>query len=187
MAGADPSEKADSGILQASSDEIRFTMDITGGQWDGEDNDFDGTRDEADEERFGDGEINLAGRDEDNDEDVRYGLNSNGELGRANNGSATLQAVAENIEVLNLVYRDSDGNVLTPGGGGSLSSSQIDSIRSIDVSIIAVSGEPKLLVKHYDTNTYRNSNNEVILAPPNDYLRRVHLNSRIYCRNQAFK
>ena len=51
MAGADPSEKADSGILLASSDEIRFTMDITGGQWDGEDNDFDGTKDEADEER----------------------------------------------------------------------------------------------------------------------------------------
>ena len=189
MAGADPTEKADSGILVASSDEIRFTMDITGGQWDGEDNDFDGQKDggDPDEERFGDGEVNVATRTEDNDEDIRYGINSNGELGRANNGGAVLQAVAENIEVLDFVYRDSDGNVLSPGGGWSLSTAQIDDIRSIDVSIIAVSDEPKLMVKHLDDNTYRNSNNEVILAAPNDNLRRVHLTSRIYCRNQAFK
>ena len=35
--------------------------------------------------------------------------------------------------------------------------------------------------------THCGRGNEVILAAPNDNLRRVHLTSRIYCRNQAFK
>lgn len=183
MAGADPTEKADAGITAATSDSIQFTMDLTGGQWDKIDNDSDGNTDEDDESRFGDGEINRADRDTDNDEDIRYAINTNGELGRANNGSAVLQAVAENIEVINFVYRDEGGNPI----GTPVMPTRLEDIRSIDISIIAVSDKPKLMAEQLDDTVYRNSEGQVILAAPNDYLRRTQLSARVYCRNQAFK
>ena len=186
LAGSDPTEKADAGFIAASADSIHFTMDVTGGQWDNDDNDYDGQKDanDPDEKRFADGDINTAAHAEDNDEDIRYGINTSGGLGRAVNGDAALQTVVENIEVIDFVYRDRSGNTLPR----TVPAAQLDDIRSIDVTIIAASAhdDVKLMARKLDSTTYRNGQNDVILSAPNDYRRRVQLSSRIYCRNLGF-
>jgi type IV pilus assembly protein PilW len=71
MAGCDPTGNADAGVETAAADTIQFTMDITGGESDGKDNDSDGTVDEAAEDIYPDGLTTGT------DEDITYALNDN--------------------------------------------------------------------------------------------------------------
>ena len=57
MAGYDPARNASAGISSAGADTMQFSMDISGGDTDGIDNDVDGSVDEADEAAFSDGAI----------------------------------------------------------------------------------------------------------------------------------
>jgi len=125
-AGYDPSENAGAGILSAAASSINFTMDITGGESDGIDNDGDETVDEPGECRYFDGDCS------DLNENITYSLYSDGDgvknLGRNNTATAQIQAVAENIEAVGFGYAfDSDGD-------GQLDTDSNQVIWAVDIS-----------------------------------------------------
>jgi hypothetical protein len=90
--------------------------------------------------------------------------------------------VAENIEVLDFVYLREDRTALlaTP-----LDSDNRDLIRSIQITLIARSGEnvAVLMIKHTDNKTYNNQQGDALLVNPNDQFRRVILTADVKCRN----
>lgn len=186
MAGCDPTGDADAGIVTANQAELQFTMDIRGAS--GDDS--------------SDGDL------DDNNEDIRYSLDNDSDgdgiadgtpcdLGRESNTGSGLQTLAENIDGLNFVYLDSQGDALpTPV-------SDTDDIRSVVVTIIARSGEKvrAFTGAHTDTNTYTNQQPAVdssgnanplywTLDPDADLsdpdaarFRRIQLTKTIHCRN----
>ena len=113
MAGYDPTGSADAGIVSVATNKIYITMDITGGESDGIDNDGDGNVDEADEDKFGDGVL------DDSNEHIVYDIYDN-KLGRTVGPSANVnnpsvppyhQPVAENIEDLQISQSGNSINV----------------------------------------------------------------------------
>ena len=113
MAGYDPTGSAGAGIVSVATDKIYITMDITGGESDGIDNDGDGNVDEADEDKFVDGVL------DDSNEHIVYDIYDN-KLGRTVGSSANVnnpsvppyhQPVAENIEDLQISQLGNSINV----------------------------------------------------------------------------
>jgi len=82
-------------------------------------------------------------------------------------------AVAENIDALNFVYLDANGNVT------------IDrlAVRSVQITLVARTsrGDPGFT----DTTTYTNLQGTTILAAQNDDFRRRALSTHIKCRNMG--
>jgi type IV pilus assembly protein PilW len=192
MAGYDPTGGAGAGIITARSDTLEFTMDARGGDADKLDNDHDGTVDEADEVEFGDGHTN------DTDEQIRYALDNDTDnngiadgspcrLGRETGGGGGLQPVAENVDALNFVYLDEDGNNLidTDLNPPAVPAADISEIRSIQITIVARSGQSDsgFFNKYTDNESYENQEGEEILSPQNDHIRRMLLTAEIKCRN----
>ncbi len=108
MAGHDPTGLAGEGFISAGGNIIHFTMDITGGESDGIDNDGDLSIDEADEDY--NGEITFPG------DDITYSVSA-GSLLR-NDGSGN-QSVVENIDAIGFAYafdNDGDGSLDTDAG-----------------------------------------------------------------------
>jgi type IV pilus assembly protein PilW len=136
MAGYDTASSTGAGIVTAAPNSIRFTMDVTGGENDGVDNDQDGVVDEdtdgidndgngqvddaieSDEFRFGDGVL------DDPNEDITYALldlDGDGDMDISRADPTVVPAdpafpveqfVAENIEALGFAYafdNDNDG------------------------------------------------------------------------------
>ena len=162
VAGYDPFRGADAGITTARSDEIVFTADLNE-----------------------DGECTGPGPPSDANEQIRYAL-TNDNLGRQvwNGG---LQPVALNIDAINFVYLDSDrndliNNLLVPPA---VPDSDLDDIRSIQISIVARSGKnvPALFNSSRDLRIYRNQQNDIILPAQGDYFKRVLLTAEIKVRN----
>lgn len=85
------------------------------------------------------------------------------------------QILAPNIDALNFVYLDEDGNT----------TSDIPDIRSIQLSIVARSGDslPGLFFRRTDSKVYRNRFNEIILPAQHDNFRRMQVTTEINCRN----
>ena len=164
LAGYDPTGMSGATILVADSAEIHFQVD-----------------------RNGDGDFIPglpAPDDKDPNEDVRYALNGTGDLGREIWG-AGLETVAANIEVLDFVYfkRETDGSLTrlaTPVAGA-----ELNNIYSIQITIIARSGEniPVLMMKQTDSRSYTNQQGDQLLFPPNDNFRRILLTEDLRCRN----
>lgn len=205
MAGYNPTGLAPAQITTADNNLIEFTMDITGGQNDGDDNDDDGNfdagdlnqdndnldndgdglvdeDDEADESRFGDGDVG------DLFERIRYSLAGN-TLQREfwDDVAVDWQSsdIAENIEALNFVYLDQDRNPLDDDGNGNVTAS-ISQIRSIQITIVARADQnPNSMLPNQkiDTNTYTDQWGNVVLPPPNDRFRRIVLTAEVQCRN----
>jgi type IV pilus assembly protein PilW len=103
IAGYDPTELADAGIVSAGPDSINFTFDIN----DGIDNDADGTVDEIDEPIINDGDVNDA------NENITYSLDTtdadNPRLVR--NAGGGDQPVADYIDAVGFAYAfDNDGD-----------------------------------------------------------------------------
>lgn len=168
MAGCDPTGHAGAGIVAAGDSSIQFTMDITGGETDGKDNDGDGTTDESGEDVFADGDIL------DTNEDVTYALTDNdgdGDLDLERNNNL----IAENIDALNFVYLDANSTVLD------MAVDSISNIRSIQVTVVARTGQGD--VDYTDNTSYTNRQGNEILAPQNDKYRRTVLTTTIKCRN----
>ena len=164
MAGYNPLGAAGVGIVSASATQLQFTMDITGGEADGLDNDQDGL---VDEEGESDGDA------DDPNENIDYQLVGS-ELKR--NG----QVLAENIDALNFVYLDAGGDDLGVNPG------DITEIRSIQLSLVARAdfGDPD----YTNNNPYKNQQGDDLVLymstnPPNDNFRRRLLTSHIRCRN----
>ncbi len=152
MAGFDSQGTADAGILTAASDELRFTMDI------------------------GDGDpmttFEPDGDADDANEDVRYAINASGDLGRETGGTGGLQALAHNVDALNFIYLDADGNI----------TAALDQIRTIQVTLVA-RAEGGLTGQHTDNTAYENQQGDVIFTAPGDSFRRLRLTTTIACRN----
>jgi type IV pilus assembly protein PilW len=170
MAGCDPKGTAGAGIRTASPNSIRITMDITGGETDGLDNDGDSDIDEADEAKFGDGDTN------DVNEDVTYSLYTSGgiqKLGRKR-PSTNNQPVAENIDALNLVYLDKDANPTIT----------LAEIRSVQITLVARTAQGDRGLNN--TTVYTNQQGDQIFVSPGDNFRRKLLTVQVNCRNLAF-
>ena len=167
MAGYDPSGDADAKILIADIAQIKFHID-----------------------RNEDGNP-APGPGTDPNEQIRYALTADGDLGREvwgpPEGAGSLQTVAENIEVLNFVYLDEDGNLIpTPLDYANVPDRpSLASIRSIQITLIAKSGTnvPVLMLKHKDHRTYTNQQSDQLLVDPDDNFRRIVLTADVQCRN----
>jgi type IV pilus assembly protein PilW len=148
MAGYNPTTTAGSGITTMFANSFGFTADLNGN-----------------------GTTNVAGVD--TNENVRYAINANGDLGRDTGGG--LQPVAEFIDALNFVYLDEDGNI----------TSDPTDVRSVQVTFVGRSSRiiPALFNRQTDTQTYRNQQGQVLLPAPNDLFRRMIITSDIKCRN----
>lgn len=176
-AGLDPTGNAGAGFLKANSNEIEFTADFRGGESDGIDNDNDGYRDESDE--WFDGDTN------DPTERVRYAINTSQRLGREWSGAGGLQPVADNVEAINFVYLDVNGNAINDDGSGGVSSAHFRNIRSVVVTVIARGDKPDR--EYTDSTVYTNQLGITLLNPGGDNYRRRLLVSNIKCRNRGLR
>lgn len=189
MAGFDPTGKAGTGIQPVADrhDAVTLSMDVTGGESDGVDNDGDGETDSLLEAQFGDGKTDGS------NEVITYALN-NGQLTRASQGGSP-QALADNIDVLDFEYfgldpldpaciddchLDLDQATAAPGA-----------IRIVQVSIIARSGSKNGAPRYplLDDAVYRNQLGKIILDKQTepDSVRRLLLSAEINLRNQGLK
>lgn len=156
-AGCDPNRTANAGILINNNDELSFTMDIGNGGAD------PNTAFQPD------------GDTDDPNEQVRYAINANGHLGRDTGGG--LQPLARNVDALNFVYLDENGNITaTPAD-----------VRSIQVAVVARAGQAAtgFVYDFTDDQAYQNLQGQVIFGPANDNFRRLLLTTTIACYNMA--
>jgi len=160
-AGYDPTGNTNAAIILADDDQMDFMIDRNG------DGDFTTT--------------NPPPNNLDPNERIAYSLTMDGNLGRSTWGAAP-QTVAENIEVLDFVYLDEDGN---PIGPVPLDADKIALIRSVQITLIAKSGKnvPVLMMKHTDNKTYTNQQGDALLDNANDNFRRIGLTGNVKCRN----
>ncbi len=171
MAGCDPiiEDNLKPGIITAAPAELEFTMDFLG----------DGTTGNQ-----ADGMINDA------EEHIRYNLSNDADgdgiadstpchLWRRR-GDQTLP-ICQNIDALNFVYLNEDGVVLDPVGNPE----HRDRIRSIEVTVVARSGErlPGLVMTSEDNTVYRNQRGDVILPAQGDNFIRLVFSTTIKARN----
>lgn len=141
MAGYSPSRPGDAGIVTATASTLTFTLDS---EEDGDLADDPGDR-------------------------ITYSL-SGTTLGRTS-GAGVPQPVGDNIDALNFVYLDADGNV----------TATLTDIRSIQLTLLARSERSD---KEYtNKSTYLNQQGAVIYGPINDGFRRRLLTSTVRCRN----
>ena len=111
---------------------------------------------------------------DDNKENITYKLATvNGKpcIRRKSSAGGTFQTIAENIEVLNFVYRDENGT----------QTANPADVRSVEITLIARTEDED--PKYQDNNTYYNQQGNVILASPGDGYRRRVLTTTVQCRN----
>jgi len=153
MAGCNPTGSADAGIVTAGSNTINFTMDTRGQDIDDPPN----------------------GNVTNPNENITYilydsdGDGTNDALGRDTGTGNRL--VAQNVDALDFVYLDEDGNV----------TASLLQIRTVQITIVARTGRADR--GYRDTASYTNLQGTQILAPPNDNFRRKRLATNIKCRN----
>ena len=146
MAGCDPTGNAGAGIVTASTDSISFTEDVRG---DAEGSDPDGATNDP-------------------NESIAYSLSGNDLVRNTGGGN---QVVAENIDALDFVYLDADGNT----------TATLTDIRSVEITIVARTSRALRATK--DNNLYYNQQGTQILGPQNDNYTRKSLTTFIKCRN----
>jgi hypothetical protein len=190
IAGLDPSGLAHSGIDVAAANTITLSMDMTGGEADGRDNNRDGNVDEAGEWYDGIPEqVTYALSNDANNtgvNDALEGLN-NLPCHLLRNG----QRLASNIDALNFVYLGVDDTDPTCAENCRLlnfaSAQDRGNIRAIQITVIARAGEniPGLSVPYIDDKTYYNQKiaGDIILTRQNDGFRRVRLITEVRSRN----
>jgi type IV pilus assembly protein PilW len=97
-----------------------------------------------------------------------------------------LNPVALNIEALNFVYLDNAGAVLDDDGNGNVTANMA-AIRSIEITLVARSGDQLAVLMHRqtDSRTYTNQQGTVLLGAPNDNFRRIQLSATVKVRNMG--
>lgn len=233
MAGYDPSGTSGAAITSAQRASITISMDITGGQSDGLDNDGDGNTDSADLKLDNDGLDNdgdtLVDEDDEGDEteysdgdtadaleQISYFLSNDADGdGMADGMECNLQRqywngaawqpnpaadIAFNIDALNFVYLDANGNDLidytlnpprVPDGVMGLPDDR-PNIRAVQITIVARAGQNArhgLPNRKLDSRIYMNQQDrpdddwDIILSAKNDRFRRNILTTEVSCRN----
>jgi type IV pilus assembly protein PilW len=155
MAGYDPTGWAPTGIQTADLNSIRFTLDITDDSGTG---DPDGdTGDPSEDITYA-----LVDLDGDGDTDlVRNDVNGGGN-----------HQIAENIDALNFVYLDKDGNP----------TATLSEIRAVQASVVARTDRWDR--GYNNTKVYYNQGGTPIFTPPaGDSFRRKLLSEEFKCRN----
>lgn len=188
MAGYDPTGNANAGFVTADISRFNYTVDTTDNAL-GTGTDGDGDVADLNENialgfsAGNDGDNNGIADDTDGDGDADLG---NMTLGR--NVGGGFQPFAENIEAIELLYIDEDGNVLaTPMAAGAAA---LDDIRSIRVSILARASrpDPNFLNQNVYTaasGTDWDLNGAAAGVAANDNFRRRLLITTIRCRNMG--
>jgi type IV pilus assembly protein PilW len=194
MAGFDPTESAGAGIVTADTGELIFSMDRV---------DDKNTSDPDDDTNAPDGDCcgpneqirfklkNDADNDGVND-DFSSGVECH--LGRetgsglipalgCGGSKSGLQPLARNIDVLNFVYLDNTGAVIsTP-----VAANRLEDIRAIEVTIVARAGTESrgFFSGNYTNNEayYNLRETTPILSAQGDGFRRLRLATTILCRN----
>jgi type IV pilus assembly protein PilW len=159
LAGCNPTGKADAGIKVADVNTISLTMDVRGKN---PDDPPDGDTGDPEES------VTYALMDSDGD-------GTADSLGR-DTGSG-LVAVASNIDALNFVYLDANGNVLV----SPLSTADLAKVRTVQLTVVARTEAPS--GGYRDKASYKNLQGTVILPPQNDGFRRRIFATNIRCRN----
>lgn len=208
LAGYDPLGGDVPQITTAQINAITFTMDITGGESDGLDNDDDGIFDEPGET---DGDTDDAFEqityrlsNDLNDDGISDSMDCNlqrqywdGAAWQPNLGTDPADAnIAIDIDALNFVYLDADGNDLIDYSGAltppQVPAADLDDIRSVQITIVARAGQNErqgLPGKKLDTKVYMNQQDrpgddwDITLPAPNDKFRRIVLTADVKCRN----
>jgi len=169
MAGYDPLGSSGARIEVATATMMRFTMDIH----DGVDNDGDGSIDEDDEAGSGDGDTGDV-----NENIIYVRLDPDGDgifdLLRRDGVVPGDQLIAENIDALDFVYLDQDGNV----------TGTLGEIRSVQITVVARTA--RFDRGYRDTDSYLNQQGTVILPQQGDSFRRRRLTAEAICRNLTF-
>jgi len=154
LAGCNPTGTATTGLVTATATTISVTMDISGNNPNADPPDGDtGDANEA---------VTYALMDTDTDGTIDS-------LGRNTGGG--LQPVASNIEAMNFVYLDGNGNV----------TADLTQIRSVQVTVVARTENRS--VGFRNTASYRNLQGAVIFTAPGDAFRRKVFATNIRCRN----
>ncbi|MCK4784626.1 MAG: prepilin-type N-terminal cleavage/methylation domain-containing protein [Desulfobacteraceae bacterium] len=157
MAGCDPKGNAApaAAIIDAQANSIEFRSDIRGNsvgtEPDGETDDDNEHIEYRIYDALGDG-VNDIGRDDKNG----MGLN----------------AIALNIDVLDFVYLDRNGNV----------TAVLANIRAVEVTLVARAGRADR-GRYINNKVYRNKQGTIVLPAQNDSFRRKILNMHVDCRN----
>ena len=157
MAGCNPDHESGVGGFETlGANTVRFTMDLRG----------QGPNTPPD------------GDDLDADEDVTYLLgdwNGDGifDLMRSTPQDPN-EPVAENIDALDFVYLDGNGNI----------TADRLAVRSVQITLVARSTTPD--PDFTDTTNYTNMQGTIILPAPNDNFRRKALSTHINSRNMGF-
>ncbi len=158
MAGCDPTGNAGAAIMIANVAELQFTIDENG------DGNFTGSSPANDPNE----QIRYALTNDVNEDGIADGSPCN--LGREAWGGG-LQTVAENIDALNFVYLDANGNTTTT----------LADIRSVEITIVARTG--RSLRVSPNNMVYKNQRDQQILGAQNDNFSRRRLTAFINCRN----
>ena len=208
LAGYDPLGGDVPQITTAQINAITFTMDITGGESDGLDNDDDGIFDEPGE---------TDGNTDDAFEQITYRLSNDlNDDGISDSMDCNLQRqywdgaawqpnlatdpadanIAIDIDALNFVYLDADGNDLIDYSGAltppQVPAGDLNNIRSVQITIVARAGQNErqgLPGNALDTKVYMNQQDrpgddwDITLPAPNDKFRRIVLTADVKCRN----
>jgi len=165
-AGCDPTQKANAGIVSATSVRLHFTRDIAGHP--------------LKPDTMADGDL------DDSNEDITFGFSSSNDAnadGIADAGAANLgrdtgggfQAIAEHIQAIEFRYILESGAVVsTP------SSSQLNQIRAIQVSLLARASFPDT---NFESTKSYTSVSGAVWGPYNDSYKRRFASITIQCRN----
>ncbi len=165
-AGCDPTQKANAGIVSATSAQLHFTRDIAGHL--------------LKPDTMADGDL------DDSNEDITFGFSSSNDAnldGIADSGAANLgrntgggfQAIAENIHAIEFSYILESGTVVsTP------SSSQLNQIRAVQVSLLARASIADTDFVNAQSYT---SVSGTVWGPFNDNYKRRFASITIKCRN----
>jgi type IV pilus assembly protein PilW len=154
MAGYNPTSFATAGIQTAQANSIRFTMDITNDAGTG----------------IPDGDTG------DPNEDITYALvdldgDGDTDLGRNDVNGGGNHQIAENIDALDFVYLDEDGNITTTPS----------EIRAVQASVLARTD--RWDQGYQNTNVYQNQQGTSVFTPGGDSFRRRLLTEEYKCRN----
>jgi type IV pilus assembly protein PilW len=152
LAGCNPTAKATAGIDPASNaNSITISMDLSG------------NNPNVDPP---DGDTN------DPNESVTYALiPGTSDLGRRAGALGTPQPVASNIDAINFVYLDGNGNV----------TADETQMRSVQLTVVARTEKPS--TGYTDTASYTNLQGTVVFTAPGDAFRRRVFTTNIRCRN----
>jgi type IV pilus assembly protein PilW len=163
MAGCNPTGAATPtpGFSVTKAAEVAFTMDVT--------DDDEGTL------------PNLPdGKTDGNNENVAYSLDAGVRELKRNTGGGN-QTVAENIEVVDFVYLDSNGQVLNPGRTDVTSEIQRRNITGVEITMVARSTLP---IRNMQNNRqYFNQRGDLLVSGNGDPFMRRSLTTVVECRN----